>query len=310
MHFGFSDMDPGSWDGWLSAVLSFVAILIGIALAAVALAQAAKIAKSQAALETWLANRQDAMEKESYVSGRMQGLVDHAREAIVEARTILDLTDPRTSELLSFPENDPALISERRTNVLSALSRLQTQVELLRVYAITMPAVASRDDAASVAVSRDDTARTALYKLMDEGAWLFSEALHLATLAFEAESLHDDADLSNEQSIIDALLNGSFVNLPRRILSDLNGKDPDHVPYMGQNGSPWDGIYERREKILLDSGVARPSKFTTSLTQYGASALRHTVDRFQDKLIAVLDEWNALKVEKKDSAVQPRRFGK
>jgi hypothetical protein len=284
MEFGLQGLDSGALDGWASAILSGIAILVGIWVAYLALSQAGKIAKSQAALELTISGRQNTMEMESYLSGRMQGLIDHARATLLEARTIFDLADPRTFELLSFPEADSDLVSTRRIEVLSSLSRLQTEVELLRAFAITMPAIGS--------ISGD--ARQALYKLMDEGAWLYSEAFHLSILAFE-DTPEDDVDLSDHQAVIDALLNGSLVNLPRRLLSDLIDKDPDNVPYLGQPGSPWDSIYARRKKVLLESGVAKPSKFLNSLTQFAASSLHHTLDRFQDALIAVLRQWNASK---------------
>lgn len=267
-------MELGSLDGWVSSILSGIAILIGVMLAALALRQSQKIADSQA-----------AMEKESYLSGRMQGLVDHARATVLEARTIQDLTSPRTSDLLSFPEGDFSLISQRRESVLSALTRLQVEVELLRIYAITMPSVGTIDS----------DARTALSNLMDEGAWLYGDALHLAILAFEDDDDDDIVDLSDDQSIVDALLNGSFVNLPTRLLSDCANEDPDAIPNYGEPGSPWPGVYERREKVLLGKVTARRSWRPDSLTEAGVWSLDHTSDRFQDALMSVLREWDLLR---------------
>jgi len=265
-----------SWDGALSSVLSFVAIVIGIVLAALALRQSGQIARGQATQET-----------ESYLSGRMQGLVEHARETMLESQTILDLTNPLMGELLSAPEGDRDAINERRSAVVGALSRLQVHVELLRIYAITMPAVGRNDS----------SARTALADLMDEGAWLYSEAMHLSILAFE-ESPLDDVDLSDNESVIGELLNGSLVNLPRRLLSDLDGKDPNDVPFFSEPGSPWPAIYSRREDVLRRGVVREGSGPRDSLTEAAASSLAHTSERYQGFLMAVLRQWNSLRLDK------------
>lgn len=267
----FGIWERGSLDGWASAILSGIAILVGIALAWLALRQSGRIAANQA-----------AMEEESYLSGRMQGLIEHARATVLEARTILDLASPRLAELLAFPPEDDSA-SERRSTIRDALTRLEVEVELLRVYAITMPGVGGSGTKASVALS----------ELMDEGAWLYSDALHLAILTFDEDP--EVVDLSEGQSIVDALMNGSFVNLPRRLLSDLVGKNPDDVPHYNDPGSPWPEVYRRREKILLETVVAKKSWRPDSLAEAGVWSLAHTVDRFQDALMRVLEEWDALR---------------
>lgn len=264
-------MDIGSMDGWVSAILSGMAVLVGIVLAWIALWQSKRIAEGQA-----------LMERESYLSGRMQGLIDHARATVLEARTIQSLTSARTSELLSFPPNDAGSLGERRTAVLSALSRLKVEVELLRVYAVTMPAVENDGD----------SAKSAVFDLMDEGAWLYSEAFHLSTLAFEVDSA-DDVDLADEKSIVDALLNGSLVNLSTRLLSDCAGKDYDKIPSFREPGSPWPDVYKRREKMLMDGVISQKSWRPSSLTEAGEWSLEHTVNRFQDRMIEVLKKWDA-----------------
>src|SRR5690606_35687447 len=142
---------------------------------------------------------------------------------------------------------------------------LQVEVELLRIYAITMPRVGASDS----------EARSALSDLMDEGAWLYSDALHLSILAFEASP--EDVDLADDQSIVDALLNGSFVNLPRRLLSDVVGMNPDDVPFYSEPGSPWPAVYKRREGVLLESMVAKKSWRPGSLAEAGSWSLDHTV---------------------------------
>ncbi|TFD28361.1 hypothetical protein [Cryobacterium cryoconiti] len=266
-------MELGAWDGWASSILSFVAIVIGILIAAKALRQSGQIADSQA-----------KMEKENYLSGRMQGLVEHARATVLESRTIQDLTSPRMSELLSFPEGDVSLIGERRTTVLSALSRLLVQVELLRIYAITMPSVGADSSRARVALSN----------LMDEGAWLYSEALHLSILAFDDDP-DDDVDLSDRHAIVDALLNGSFVNLSTRLLSDCVGRNYDDIPYFNEPGSPWPAVYRRRKEVLLGAVVSKKSGLPGSLVEAGVWSLDHTSDRFQDALMSVLQEWDDLR---------------
>lgn len=267
-------MELGSLDGWVSSVLSGIAILIGIYLAAKALGKGEAIADTQA-----------RREEESYLSGRMQGLVDHASATVVEARTIQDLASPRMSELLSIPPEDGSRTAERRDTVLKALTRLQVQVELLRVYAITMPKTGDKKAPPSAALAN----------LMDEGAWLYGDALHAAILAFEEEPSHD-ADLSDNQSIVDALLNGSFVNLSTRLLSDCIGKNPDSIPSFSEPGSPWPSVYKRREKVLLDVVLSRISWRPQSLAEASVWSLDHTLDRFQDAMMSVLQEWNAFRL--------------
>jgi hypothetical protein len=129
---------------------------------------------------------------------------------------------------------------------------------------------------------------------MDEGAWLYSEALHVAILAFE-DAQDDDVDLSDDQSIVDALLNGSFVNLPTRLLSDCVGKNPDDIPSYREPGSPWPEVYKRREKVLLGGVISTKSWRPDSLTEASVWSLGHTSDRFQDALMSVLHEWDALR---------------
>lgn len=268
-------MELGSLDGWASSVLSGIAILIGIYLAVLALRQSREIADSQATMET-----------ESYLSGRMQGLVEHARATVLEARTIENLASSRMAELLSSPQGDANSIEERRSAVLDALTRLQVQVEMLRIYAITMPTGGGG--------ASDVSARAALSNLMDEGAWLYGDALHASILAFEVE-VAEHPDLSDDQSIVDALLNGSFVNLPTRLLSDCVDKDPDDIPRYSEPGSPWPGVWERREKILLTGVMSRKSWRPDSLAEAGVWSLAHTSDRFQDAMMSVLREWDALR---------------
>lgn len=274
-------MELGSLDGWVSSVLSGFAILVGVFLAALALRQSGRIAVSQ-----------KAMEEESYLSGRMQGLVEHARATLVEARTIQDLTSPHMSNLLSFtPDIAAAQASERRTTVLGALTRLQVEVELLRIYAITMP----------LAGTSDTPAREALSTLMDEGAWLYSEALHVSSLAFE-EAPDEDVDLSDDHAIVEFLLNGAFMNLPTRLLSDCVGLNPDDIPKYREPGSPWPAVYKRREKMLMDQAASIKGWRPDSITEVGVWSLDHTSNRFQDALMTVLEEWDALRTELSSSS--------
>ena len=271
-------MDLWNWDGWASAILSGIAILVGIALAWIALWQSHKVASSQA-----------FRDNENYLTGRMQELIDHARAIVMEAGTIQDLTSPRLTELLSFPDDGARLVDDDRREVRTVLSRLSTQVELLRVYAITMPKV--NDEATGE--------RTALNALMDEGAWLSADALHVAILRFatDADDL-DDVDLGDRQSVADALLNGSFVNLDTRLLSDCIGMDPDSVPSYSEPGSPWPAVYQRREEVLLTTVLANTSWTPRSLTEAATWSLSHTTNRFQDALMALLTEWDALRSKK------------
>ena len=100
------------------------------------------------------------------------------------------------------------------------------------------------------------------------------------------------------QSVADALLNGSFVNLDTRLLSDCIGMDPDSVPSYSEPGSPWPAVYQRREEVLLTTVLANTSWTPRSLTEAATWSLSHTTNRFQDALMALLTEWDALRSKK------------
>ena len=278
----------GTWDGWAGAVLSALAILVGIGLAWWALRSSKQLAKQQQDLERVLAERQElqiqqqtALDEESYLSSRMQELVQHARTTIAEAHSIHTVTSPRIYELLSVDHATQVQREERQHASLAALSRLQVEVDLLRIYAVTMP----------LAGSGDRTRSESLMRLMDEGAWLYSEALHCAIVAFDQNQ--QELDLSDNQEVVDALMNGAFANLNTRLLSDCIGFDPDSIPHYSEPGSPWPEVYRRRKQMLLDTVMARKSWVPRSLAEAASWSLAHTVDRFQDALMDVLEEWNA-----------------
>lgn len=279
----------GTWDGWVGAILSGIAVLVGIGLAWWALKTSERLARRQEKLEKKLAQRQEelarqqtALDEESYLNSRMQELIQHARTTLAEAQNVQTLTSPRIYELLSIDPGTQVQVAERQQASLESLSRLRVEVDLLRVYAVTMP----------MAGSTDRTRSKSLMRLMDEGAWLYSEALHCAIIAFDQDN-NQDVVLTDDQNVVDALMNGAFVNLNTRLLSDCIGLDADKIPYYSEPGSPWPEVYRRREQMLLESIMARKSWTPDSLAEAATWALAHTVDRFQDALMAVLTDWNA-----------------
>jgi uncharacterized membrane-anchored protein YhcB (DUF1043 family) len=278
----------GTWDGWVGAILSGIAVLVGIGLAWWALRSAEKISSRQAELEKELAGRQEqlaqrqtALEEEAYLSSRMQELIQHARTTLAEAQTIQTLTSPRLYELLSMDPTTPTQQEERQRAALESISRLEVEVDLLRIYAVTMPTAGS-DHA---------TPSESLKRLMDEGAWLYSEALHCAILSFDPD--HLDVELTDDQAVVDALMNGAFVNLNTRLLSDCIGLASDQIPSYSELDSPWPEVYNRREQILRDTVMARKSWSPSSIAEAATWSIAHTVDRFEDALMDVLSEWNS-----------------
>lgn len=274
-------IEMGSWDGWVGAILSGVAVLVGIALAWWALRAASKLAKAQLRHDDRLSKRQAALDEESMINDRMQELVQHARSTLAEAQKIGHLTSPRIYDLLSIDGSRPDHLEERQKAALESISRLQVEVDLLRIYATTMPAI----DDSGAARSQP------LLQLMDEGAWVYSDALHCAILAFSADD--EDVQLSDDQSVVDALMNGSFVNLNTRLLSDCIGLDVDKIPSFSEPGSPWPAVYQRREQILLNAVMAQKSWKPESLAEAATWALAHSINRLQDALLEVLQEWNS-----------------
>ena len=271
-------LDWGSWDGWVAAILSAVAVVIAIWLANKAIAASNKIAARQAALD-----------EESYLTTRMQELVQHARTTLYEAHNVQTLTSPRLYDLLSIDQQTEEQIAARQSAVLASLSRLDVEVSLLRAYAITMPRTTQQKRA------QVDT----LYALMDEGAWLYTEALHCAILAFEEPD--SSTALDNDQAVVDALMNGAFPNLKTRLLSNCVGLDPDKIPYYSEPGSPWPEVYRRRAEMLLTTVMARKSWHPGSLAEAATWSLAHTIDRFQDSLIGVLQNWDMSREPKRTS---------
>lgn len=268
-------MEFGTLDGWVSSVLSGIAILVGIVLAGVALRQSSTIARNQ-----------QRMEVEAYLSQRMNELATHAREIVHEAGLIMSAIGPRMDELLSVSDVSSDEKTARRQAVTAAISRLDASVDLLRIYAVTMPRVGDKSHGPSSAISR----------LMDEGTWLSANALYSAICVFAEGDNVEDVDLNSNQAVADTLLNGTFVNLSPRLLSDCVGMDPDNVPSMGQPGSPWESIYARRETLLMTEVLPRASWRPDSISEAAIWALAHSSNRFQDALLEVLGEWDKARI--------------
>lgn len=266
MHFRLSDLTD-----WL-----------GVAMAAVAIIVAVWIAWKVAKQTERLADRDNALASEAYTRDRMQDLVSHAKETVEIANRILRLTSPRSAELIGGPAYLARTLDERRDQVVDDLAGLESRVQMLRTFALTMPTLSSEGQGEE---------ESALDNLMDEGAWLYSTAFYCANIAFAEDPAYSDdsgLDVSDTQSVVDVVMNGIFVNLDTRLLSACKGLDPDQVPAFRDPGSPWPRVYEARERLL---GETLGSRMFSTVAEAAAVTLDATLSRYSDALISVLGTW-------------------
>lgn len=270
------DVDWGTIPDWFGVALAAVATIIAVVIAYVVWKQTQRLAEKELSEARQLADRENNLAHESYLRDRMQNLVDFANDMAQSAHQLFALTSPRHAELLGDDGYFEKSRDEHRELVHEQLSLLAARRDLLRTFALTMPELGAANDS------------SALDRLMDEGAWLYTDALHAAILRFSDD--HDVVDMTNRNEVVDALMNGSFGNLNTRLLSACRGLDPDRIPYYGEPGSPWPAIYKAREVVMtsiFDGGL--PS----SLTEAAGWVLMHTLDRYEDALVDVLRAWGA-----------------
>ncbi|MET3452853.1 MULTISPECIES: hypothetical protein [Curtobacterium] len=256
----------GTTADWIGAASSGAAVIVSVLVALFVGRQSASIAANQV-----------RQEREAYLAGRMQGLVDHARAVVTEARTVWALTSTRfRDELLQIPAEDEQRRASRQEKLSEALTRLETEVGLLRAYGVTMPNGPEN--------APDPDARAAVSRLTDEGTWLSSAAQFAAYTHFE------DPDDSSDDSVFDDLVSGHLENIDARLLASLpDGMDPDRVPYYREPGSPWPAILDDRRDIMRDESRSWAGE---PLPVVANRAVAFLLNRFQDELITVLDAWN------------------
>jgi hypothetical protein len=253
----------GTIADWIGAGSSGVAVIVSVVVAWLVGRQSKSIAADQL-----------RQQREAYVVSRMQELVGHARAVVLESKTVWNLTNSRfRAELLNIePENDGARAS-RQERIADALTRLETEVSLLRAYAVTMPSLLQRDPASA-----------AVRRLQDEGTWL-SSAAH-----FAAFTHFDDPSLWPADSVFEDLVSGQLENVDRRLLAGLpDGMNLDNVPFFSEPGSPWPPLLQQRRAILTQSQSSLASE---PMAVAANLAMLPVLDRFQDELIHVLREWN------------------
>nr|WP_307331051.1 hypothetical protein [Microbacterium sp. SORGH_AS_1204] len=264
-----------SWVEALSAISSAVAALLSIAAVAVTV-YVARVASKQS---RDLASEQEHRESSAFLSSWKQDVLAHGKAALLAARKIEALTSPRLSELLSEHPMKASESADLRREVRHLLADLRTEVALLRAIDTTigpdLPLPAER-----------------FAGLLNEAAWMETDATHLAFLAFSGESDDDDesVDLHDEDAVVDALMNGSFVNLNPRLLAECADMNADDVPSWGEPGSPWKSIYDKREKLLRGHPALRGSWKPSSLAEAATRSLSLTTDRFEDALVRLLRE--------------------
>jgi len=251
---------------WIGAGASSAAVIVTVIVALIVSRQSESIA-----------NDQVRQQREAYLAGRMQELVGHARAVVLEAKTVWSLTSSRfRNELMDIQEDGVAARTSRQERIGEALTRLETEVSLLRAYAVTMPT--------SIESPQLARGRGAIRRLQDEGTWLSSAAHFAAFTHFE------DADSEPTASVFEDLIVGQLENVDNRLLAELpDGTDLSDIPFFSEPGSPWPDILEQRRNILEKSEVFLSGETLPVAANY---AITLVLERFQDALIEVLNEWN------------------
>lgn len=252
--------------GSVTALLSLVAVAVSMVLARAASKQSKDIADAQAhrELEARMAERSD------YVLAR-------GKTALRASHTIYALLSPRLSELLAEGQPGEAQRRTLRHEVRQLLADLAIEVALLRAIDYTSG-------------GPDRIPAEGFAALLNEAAWLETDANHLAFLVFDPSEEGREVDLEDKQAVVDELLNGSFVNLNSRLLAECAGFEPRSVPSWNEPGSPWPKIYKKREKVLLASSILPGSWSPSSLAEAAARSLNLSCDRFEDALVNLLQD--------------------
>ena len=253
--------------GIATAVLALVAVGVSIFLARVAGRQAERIAHAQ-----------EQREADSRRRERQEYVLERGKAALTASRTILAMLSPRLSELLAEESPDEGQLAVLRKELRALLAGLGLEVSLLRTLDVTLGC-------------NDSTPASGVSDLLNEAAWMETDANHLAFLAFDRNEEGREVDLESDQSVIDALLNGSFVNLNTLLLAECADFHSESVPAWSEPGSPWPEIYRKRKEILLGSSVLRGSWRPESLADAAARALALSCARFEDSLVSLVGQW-------------------
>lgn len=201
---------------------------------------------------------------------------------LASANAIETMLNPRVSELIA-DSSGSADVESIRTH----LARLSSEVNLLTTFTDSSSGIPH----AMLPVVTD---------LLEEAAWIYSDALHLAILERNLDEISAATDLRDPKAVIDALLNGSAVNLEPRLMP---GYDPESPDGEGPDAhASWRKAYARREALLLGSGIAKAQPLPSSLAEVAARSLSWvSIRRFSDHASALLSAWGAIDVETRPS---------
>ncbi|MEJ8284895.1 hypothetical protein [Curtobacterium citreum] len=270
-------MSP-SWADGVSAVASAAAAL----LSAVAVLVAVRVARQSGRQTEAIASEQAQREIRSYHADRKSEFREQCRSVLAAANAIETMLNPRVSELISASDS-AADVEFTRT----ALAQLSSEVNLLTTFT----------DASSGIPS---AMAPVVAELLEEAAWLYSDALHLAILERDPDGEDEVSDLRDPQAVVTALLDGSAVNLEPRLMpgydpASPNGEGPDA-------DAAWRAAYGRREALLLSSGIVTAAPLPSTLSEVAARSLGWiSIRRFADRASVILSAWGAAEIVQPDA---------
>lgn len=252
---------------WISAVAGAVAALFS----AVAVIVAIWVARQTNKQTEALAAEQALREHRAYFAERKAEFREQCRSVLTAANAIETMLNPRVSELISAPTGEVDTASAR-----SHLARLSSEVNLLTTFA---------DSTSGIPAGVMPT----VSELLEEAAWIYSDSLHLAILVMQPDG-DDDVDLGDSQNVVDALLDGSAVNLEPRLMPGYDAMAPNGEGV--DSDVAWRAAYRRREALLLDSGIVNAQPSPSSLAEVAARSLGWiSIRRFADRASDVLSSW-------------------
>ncbi|WP_350269037.1 hypothetical protein AAFP32_10120 [Brevibacterium sp. CBA3109] len=128
-------------------------------------------------------------------------------------------------------------------------------------------------------------------KLLEEAAWIYADALHLAILVLDEGGESEANDLREPRAVVDALLNDSAVNLEPRLLPGYDESDVSGSSSAAH--ATWRDAYERREQLLLASAIVTGQPLPNSLAEIAARSLKWvSIRRFEDLVTRVVVSWD------------------
>lgn len=254
---------------WVSAVAGSIAAL----LSAVAVIVAVWVSRQTAEQTGAIASERARREVRAYYGDRKAEFREQCRAVLAASNAIETLLNPRLSELLSASPK-PVDVETVRTH----LAQLSAEVNLLTTFT---------DASSGVPKSATQTVRD----LLEEAAWVYSDSLHLAILATSV-GYEQEVDLRSPPAVVDALLDGSAVNLEPRLMPGYDSASPNGEGVDAH--CEWQKAYERREALLLASGIVTAAPLPSSLAEVAARSLGWvSMRRFADLSNQILSCWGA-----------------